>query len=334
MKHRRDCAGRKELSTVGRLVALVILGIGLGLAASAQTSNAEVGRSSWGASDEIGTLNMMSDSSRLVALQRITSGRVYDLGVDLFVGMPSCCTDWGDPPYQIWMTHTPPRGPNKGQVTHSSDGFSMSIHTGTHLDTLNHFGLEGKIWNGVRADEGVRDRGWTKSGADKYPPIVARGVLLDVAASKGTAQLPASYAVTVADLQEALTRQRSRLLPGDVVLLRTGLMTLWPDSSKLRLANQSGLSLEAARWLVEEQKAMLVGADNFGVERFPSTSASNFAPVHTYLLAERGVSMLELLWLEDLSRDRVYQFVFVASPLKLRGATGSPVRPIAIPIRQ
>lgn len=77
---------------------------------------------------------------------------------------------------------------------------------------------------------------------------------------------------------------------------------------------------------------MLLGADNLGLEAFPSKDAANFAPVHSYLLAERGVSFMEALWLEELAEDRVYEFVFLAAPLKLRGATGSPVRPLAIPI--
>ena len=111
-------------------------------------------------------------------------------------------------------------------------------------------------------------------------------------------------------------------------------MTLWPDPAKYRLADQPGLSLEAAQWLVEGQKTMLVGADNFGIESFPSKDPENFVPVHSYLLAERGVSLIEALWLEDLSKDRVYEFLFIASPLKMRGATASPIRPFAIPIQR
>jgi kynurenine formamidase len=107
-------------------------------------------------------------------------------------------------------------------------------------------------------------------------------------------------------------------------------MSLWPDVAKYRLADQAGLSLEAAQWLVEKQKAMLLGADNFGVENFPSTDPKNFVPVHTYLFAERGVSLLEAMWLEDLAKDQVYEFLFIASPLKIRGGTASPIRPIAI----
>jgi kynurenine formamidase len=138
----------------------------------------------------------------------------------------------------------------------------------------------------------------------------------------------------VADLREALKRQGTALRPGDVVLVRTGVMTLWPDQAKYRLEDQAGLSLEAAQWLVEGQKAMLLGADNFGVESFPSKNPDNFVPIHTYLFAERGVSIMEVLWLEDLAKDQVYEFLFIASPLKLRGATASPIRPLAIPIQR
>ena len=169
---------------------------------------------------------------------------------------------------------------------------------------------------------------------DKYPPIIARGVLIDVAKSKAVDHLPPSYSITVEDLQEALTKQRLTIHPGDVVLTRTGLMTLWPDPEKYRLADSPGLSLEAAKWLVETQQAMVLGADNFGVESFPSKDPQNFVPVHSYLLAKRGVSMIEALWLEDLAKDEVYEFLFIAAPLKIRGGTGSPLRPLAISIQR
>jgi kynurenine formamidase len=307
------------------------------LAASAYAETrmpASAGTSPWGSSDEIGRLNVMSDASRLDALERVSSGKVYDLAVDLFVGMPDCCSEaFGDPTFQMWMTHVPTRGDADELVAHSSDAVSMSTHTGTHIDTLSHFGLNGRIWNDVAAADALKVHGWTRSGADKYPPVIAKGVLIDVAESKGVDHLPASYPITVADLQAALRKQRTALSPGDVVLVRTGLMDLWPDRSKLRLFDQPGLSLEATRWLAEEQNVMLLGADNLGLESFPSSVADNFAPAHTYLLAEQGVSFFEALWLEDLSNDRVYEFLFIASPLKIRGATGSPVRPIALPIR-
>jgi kynurenine formamidase len=320
------------LAKTGMLCVTVGLAIG-SAAVQAQIAKNVAAKSPWGPADEIGTLNMMTDGSRLEILSRVASGKVYDLGVDLFVGMPTCCAPFGDPTFQIWMTHIPARGGANELLSYSGDAVSMYTHTGTHLDTLNHFGLRGKIWNQVSADDALGVRGWTKSGADKYPPIIARGVLIDVAKSKNVAHLPTSYSITPADLQEALRKQGTTLRPGDVVLTRTGLMTLWPDVAKYRLADQAGLSLEAAQWLVETQQAMLLGADNFGVESFPSKDPENFVPVHTYLQAERGVSLLEALWLEDLSKDRVYEFLIIASPLKLKGGTASPIRPIAIPIK-
>lgn len=319
-----------------RMLLLAVAG-GVGIALWAGQAGAQVARnvaakSPWGPADEIGTLNMMTEASRFEVLGRIASGKVYDLGVDLFVGMPTCCAPFGDPTFQIFMTHTPAQDASKELLSYSGDAVSMYTHTGTHIDALNHFGLRGQIWNQVSSKDALGVRGWTKSGVDKYPHIVARGVLIDVARAKSVTFLPTSYAITVADLQQALKAQNTSLRPGDVVLIRTGVMNLWPDQDKYRLADQPGLSLEAAQWLVEGQKAMVVGADNFGVEHFPSKNPENFVPVHTYLQAEQGVSLLEAMWLEELSKDGVYEFLFIASPLKLRGGTASPLRPLAIPI--
>lgn len=333
-----NVAGWRRCATTPIVAVLGLVGV-IGLAVAATEADAQIAKnvaakSPWGPADEIGTLNMMTDASRFDVLKQVAGGKVYDLGVDLFVGMPICCGPFGDPSFQIWMTHTPARDTTKELLSYSGDGVSMYTHTGTHLDALNHFGLHGKIWNQVSAEDALGVRGWTKSGVDKYPPIIARGVLIDVAKYKNVVHLPASYAITVADLQGALKKQGTTLQPGDVVLTRTGLMTLWPDQAKYRLADQAGLSLEAAQWLVEGQKAMLLGADSLGVESFPSKNPDNFVPVHTYLLVERGVSLLEALWLEDLAKDKVYEFLFIASPLKFRGGTASPVRPMAISIQR
>jgi kynurenine formamidase len=323
-----------------RLLAGVLGLVGMtGLAMSSGEAEAQIAKnvaakSPWGPADEIGTLNMMNDGSRLDVLKQVAGGKVYDLGVDLFIGMPLCCTGFGDPSFQIFMTHIPARGSGKEVLSYSGDAVSMYTHSGTHIDALNHFGLYGKIWNQVSADDDLGVRGWTKSGVDKYPPIVARGVMIDVARSKGMDRLAPSYVITPADLQEALKKQGTTLRPGDVVLVRTGMMTVWPDLAKYTLLDEPGLGIEAAQWLVERQQTMLLGADTFGVESLPSKDPANFVPLHSYLLVERGVSLLEAVWLEDLSKDRVYEFLFIASPLKFRGGTASPIRPIAISIRK
>ncbi|MCB1467707.1 MAG: cyclase family protein [Rhizobiaceae bacterium] len=300
---------------------------------SAEIASDAAGSSPWGPQDEIGSLNMMTEESRAAILSRVKGGRVFDLGVEYFVGMPDCCSAaFGDPTYQHMMTHVPSRDGAGEMVSHTSEAISMNTHTGTHIDTLNHFGLHGTIWNGHEAEAELGARGWSRSGAEKYPPIVARGVLIDVAGAKGLDILPPSYSITVQDLQTALMTQGTEIEPGDVVLIRTGQMTAWPDRASFNLFQQSGLGIEAAQWLVESQNVMLLGADNLGLENFPSPRQDNFAPVHTYLLAEKGVSFIEMIWLEDLAEAGIYEFAFLTAPLKLRGASGSPLRPMALPI--
>jgi kynurenine formamidase len=300
-----------------------------------------VGRSPWGPQDQIGTLNLMTDASRLEILSRIRSGRPYDLSVEYFVGMPSF-HHLGDPGYQYWLTHTPhgtvvdnPNGLGErmnSRVSYTGDAISMYTHMGTHIDALNHFGLDGRIWNGFTPEKHLGDKGWKRTGAETIPPIIARGVLIDVAGFKGVPTLTNNYRVNAADLQGALQRQKVALRPGDVVLIRTGQARHYHDA-RTYLHDYPGVNLEAVRWLVEEQGAMLLGADNLSLEAFPPERADNWVPVHTYLLAERGVMFIEQLQLEDLARDGVYEFAFIAASLKLRGASGSPLRPIALPIR-
>ncbi len=308
-------------------------------AASAQTD--QVGKSPWGSEDEIGTLNMMTPASKLAVLASISSGQAYDLSVDYFVGMPSFHA-LGDPGYQYWLTHTPhgtivdnPNGMGvamNSKVSYTGDAISMYTHMGTHIDALNHFGLNGKIWNNFSPGEHLGDKGWLKTGAETIPPIIARGILIDIPSYKGMEGLPENYRINVQDLKGALQRQKVQLQAGDVVLIRTGQAKHYHDADKY-LHQYPGINLEAVKWLVEEQKIMLMGADNLSFEAFPPERSDNWVPVHTYLLAEKGVMFIEQMQLESLAADKVYQFAFIAASLKLKGASGSPMRPIAIPIK-
>jgi kynurenine formamidase len=209
----------------------------------------------------------------------------------------------------------------------------MYTHMGTHIDALNHFGLDGKIWNGFTAAEHAGDRGWQVAGAENIPPIVARGVLIDVAAAKAVGMLPDGYRITREDLVSALHKQNTSLKEGDVVLIRTGRMQHY-DNAETYMANPPGIGMAAARFLVEENGAMIVGADNLSFESFPSELDTDYVPVHTYLLAEQGTPIIELANLEGLSRDKVYEFAFIGGSLKLRGADAAPIRPIAIPLKK
>ncbi len=235
----------------------------------------------------------MTAESREAILSRVAGGTSYDLSVEYFIGMPS----WqaaGDPHYRIWMTHTPNGTVNDDplslgramneHVSYTGAAVSMYTHMGTHIDSLNHFGLNGKIWNGFSADEHLGDRGWKVAGAENIPPIIARGVLIDVAAAKGVDMLADGYRVTRDDLVNAVDQQGVELRDGDVVLIRTGRMNLYENASAY-MANPPGLGMAAARFLVEESGAMIVGADNLSFEAFPSEVSDNYVPLHTYLLA-------------------------------------------------
>lgn len=324
-------------ATFSRTVAVSLVAGLLGSAAFAQ----EVGKSPWGPKDEIGRLNLITPASRAAILSRIEGAKSYDLAVEYFIGMPS----WeaaGDPPYQMWMTHTPHGttvsdpmkvGKEMNQhVSYSGSAVSMYAHMGTHIDALNHFGLNGKIWNGYAAADHLGDQGWTVTGAEKLPPIVARGVLIDVAAAKGMQMLPENYRITRKDLLEALDSQGVKLQQGDVALIRTGRMQHYEDKSAY-MSNPPGLSIDAAKFLVEDGGAMVVGADNLSFEAFPAETENNYIPVHTYLLAQQGARIIELINLEELSKDRIYEFVFVGASLKFRGADAAPIRPVAFPLR-
>lgn len=330
---------RRRASALGAWALLAAAAAGL-VWVSRAAARPGVGVSPWGARDQIGRLNLMTEATRASVLSRVQGGDVYDLSVEYFVGMPS----WqaaGDPPYQMWLTHTPhgtvvsdPMSLGTAQnehVSYTGSAISMYTHMGTHIDALSHFGLDGKIYNGFSAQEFLGDQGWKVSGAETIPPIVARGVLLDVAAARGVDMLPDGYRVTRADLESALVRQQLALREGDVALIRTGRMKLYAQA-KAYMENAPGLGLDAARFLVEDGGAMIVGADNLSFEAFPSESPGNYVPVHTYLLAERGVPILELVYLDELAQAGVYEFAFIGGSLKLRGADAAPVRPLALPL--
>ncbi|MCW2771033.1 MAG: cyclase [Aeromicrobium sp.] len=308
------------------------------IAAAASTFR-QITESPFGPDDEIGMLNLITPESMRAVMSRADAGHTIDLSVDYFLGMPSF-TAAGQPPYQISMTNTPRGtavddstgfGEQNDLVGYSGDAISMYTHCGTHIDTLNHFGYGRKIWNGFDADEWLGARHWMCAGADKQPPIIARGVLLDIAALHGVDVLPQSYGIGAQDLGDAARRQGVEVRPGDVVLIRTGQMTLW-DDAQAYITNESGLTREGAEHLALAGAAV-IGADNLSLEQIPSTEEGNWLPVHTYLFAEAGIPIMEVVDTETLAQEEMYEFCFIGAGLKLRGATAAPMRPLAMPLR-
>jgi len=307
----------------------------------AKNANITASRSPYGPDDELGALNTLAATGQAKTLERADSSKVYDLSVDYFVGMPSFQAA-GDPSYQIFMSHTPDgtvvdnlNGAGdeiNRHVCYSGDVVFLYTHTGTHIDALNHFGVDGEIYNGFNAKEHLGSRNWTKGGVDMIPPIIARTLLLDIAKLKGVQCLEDSYAITVVDIEHELKRTGLTINEGDAVFVRTGRMSYWPDGSKA-LGNPPGLSLDAARWLTT-QGISVIGADQECIEVGPSQHEDNWLPGHGHFLTEAGVPMIELLNLEELSADDVSEFCVIAAPIRLKGATGAPIRPIALKLNQ
>ena len=178
----------------------------------------QVSKSPWGPADEIGRLNWITPSHVQATLAQLAGAKLFELSVDYFIGMPSW-TASGDPPYQMWLTQTPrsrvldgvagenPEAHEKYSM--SVDSILMNTHCGTHIDTLTHVGHYGCFWNGLNEDEHLGGRGWLRGGSEAYPPVIARGVLLDIAALHDTDCLPNSYAITADDLREPPRRKPS-----------------------------------------------------------------------------------------------------------------------------
>ncbi len=301
----------------------------------------KVSKSPWGADDEIGRLNWITPETNRAILEHLDGSHVFDLNVEYFIGMPSWVAA-GDPPYGIWMTHTPQGSVHDNlsgvgsdvheKYSYCGDSIHMYTHCGTHIDTLNHLGHYGKFWNGWTADKDLGSRIWTKGGLEKYPPVIARGVMLDVAGMHGVDCLPDSYAVTPKDLEDTAKKQGVDLVKKSVVLVRTGRMTVWPDFDGY-LVNTPGISLGSAKWLCEQVGAMCIAGDTIGLEVLPSEEADVFLPVHAYMFATAGAQIIEVVNMEEIAAEKQYEFAFLGFPLKLRGATGAPMPSYAVPLR-
>lgn len=301
----------------------------------------------WGADDQVGSLNAMTNESRRDALALAKEGRVFDLGV----GYGRNSYKWpGHSPCEV-ITFRGPEGVKRqadnpftdpsvnpsGQGWHSCALF-ISDNVGTQIDGLGHVtvGDDNHWYNGFQEAAWGGNFGVRKCDVTTIPPIVARGVLLDIAAIKGAEALPKGYAITPGDIDQALAAEGVQLRVGDVVLIRTGVLRYWgtdgADVGNLAEHDSAGITLETAKYLVEKFGAMMICADTSGLEVNPAPPGSDtFIPVHKYLLIEQGVHIGEFHYLEDLARDKVYEFCYVATTNKIHGTTaGFALRPLAL----
>lgn len=202
-------------------------------------------------------------------------------------------------------------------------------HAGTHIDAFCHQAWDMTLFGGVPVSPAVQTpMGFTQLGIDTVPPIIARGVLLDVASRRG-GRLPERTLVGIADLEAARAAQQTAIRAGDVVLVRTGNDAAWEEPD--RYLEGAGISAEASEWLAGHQ-VLAVGADNvaWDLPGYIDERLKVSLPGHVVLLVQRGIYILENLNLIELSSSRCFEFMFICLPLKIRGGTASHVRPLAL----
>jgi kynurenine formamidase len=257
----------------------------------------------------------------MTLLDSLSGARVYDLAQPYFVGMPHHASH---PPFLFSLTKQHGEYVGPAGNSSASDAIALGSHVGTHIDALCHFSCGGKLHRGLSLKQSYTG-GLASYSIDTVPPILRRGVLLDLAAPGGGV-LPDDFEVTPAHLDEAVRAQGVSIQPGDVVLLRTGWAVYWRDPGKfISQGRGPGPALAGAQWL-SSRGVFAAGSDTMSFEKVPDASM----PVHVHLLVESGIHIIECLNLEELAASRAWEFVFIAAPLKLQGATGAPVRPLAV----
>jgi kynurenine formamidase len=262
------------------------------------------------------------------AASLIRDGHVWDLAVDLDRNLlPPVDSEFGRELSVVSLGSSVAwqRVNRSGPASFHVDAISGAIHQGTHIDGLAHALYEGRIHGGA-TEQALTADGWSVHGAETIPPIVGRGVLLDLA-NAGGSPVEGSHEITPDELTWAATRQGVEFRGSDVVLVRTGKMDTLRVDREHFLDQQPGIGLDAALWLVERGMAVY-GSDTGGTE--PQPVADWTRTVHVALLVERGIHLLEWLDLRALAASGRSEFLFVAIPLKIRGATGSWIRPIAV----
>ncbi len=323
----------------------VVMGVAAGaaLACAAQwatgdsqpASSSPIGEKFWpsafGVDDQRGAANRITPEVVINAARLIQTGQVYQLGRVYEYGMPLP----GKRHFSLTIPGLPtglPSGSN--QMVSNDELFSGEIgQVGTQFDGLGHVGAringEDYFYNGNKLSEFGDPYGLKKLGVENAGVFFTRGILLDVCALRGNDRLPAGYVISPDELTSCLERAKLEIREGDVVLIRTGHGKLWMQDNEAYGAGEPGIGLAAAKFLTDH-KVALIGADTWAIEAVPHERADLSYPVHQWDLTKNGVYHLENLDLEQLAADDAHEFCFVFSPLRLKGATGSPGNPIAI----
>lgn len=290
---------------------------------------------------EVGPAGSVPDQVAADAARLAVTGQRVSLALPRFRQMPLFK---GHPQFEVLSFRTPPGlkqnqdrpwGPiNNVGLGYMSELVQCSAHSGAHVDALAHMtiGPEGRWYGGGNVTDHLGDFGPTVGDGSQLPAFFTRGVLLDAAGWLGVDCLDKGHALSADDLQAIARHQRVEVRPWDVVLVRTGYLSLWPDEERMARHLTAGPDISAARWL---SSVGVIGAgsdtETFEVQPAPDVeSTGNPQPVHSHLLIEQGIYLFESLYLEELATHHQYEFLFVALPTKIRGTTGSMVDPLAV----
>jgi len=281
--------------------------------------------SQWGAEDQRGSANLMNPATVLRAAKLITKGEVFELA-DVLSADPSDGYVNAGRGFNLLTKASVPIANTR--VGNEEVVIGELGQLGTQLDAFAHQMHGSSFYNCFQYSQIMTRTGFKKLGVENVGTLMTRGVLIDIAGLKSAERLPDGYVITPDDLQQALKKQNVALQPGDAVLIRTGWDKLRGKENDKYAGSGAGIGVAAGEWLAR-QNPMLVGADNCCVEVRPSEAGLSL-PVHSMLLIQHGIHLIENMKLAALAGAGVSEFAFIVQPLKLKGATGSTVAPVAI----
>lgn len=283
--------------------------------------------SKYGPDDEIGAANLLTPEITLAAMQLVKTGRSYPLAVPIDKNLPA----FRHRSFNLYNVQPDEAGGTSKAVnkfTFNDELVNGWTGVGTQLNGIGHIGIDYVYYNGNKAADFVTVEGVTKLGIEKVPPIVTRGVVLDMVEYYGQPIVPKDTEFTVADIKAVLEKRGITLRTGDVVLFNTGWLELIGKDDKTFLEVEPGIGMEAAEWLAE-QGIVAFGGDTWASEIYPAKDGQEF-PVNQFMLAKNGIYNLELIDTRPLVRDGVFEFLFVLGQPLYKGSTQVNINSVAI----